>query len=103
MTGRAYNPDEIRVVAGKVSGMNSGLTSAGEGITGMQGGGAFGKLPSSAAIAGSLKTFGSSLQKEFTAGAKLATSTGESLTSAADGMDGDEEATASTFSGEQPA
>lgn len=72
MTGRAYNPDEIRAVAGKGSGMSSGLTSAGEGLTGMQGGGAFGKLPSSEAIAGSLTTFGSSLQKEFTVGAKRA-------------------------------
>lgn len=103
MTGRAYNPDEIRAVGGKVGGMSSGLTSAGDGITGIQGGGApFGKLPSSGAVSSALSKFSTSLSDEFSAGAKLATSTEKSITDAAGGMDADEDATASTFRGKQP-
>lgn len=102
MTGRAYNPDEIRAVGKKIGGLSSGLTSAGEGITGMQGSGAFGKLPSSEAIAGALKTFGTTVQKEFKAGATLATSTESAIAKATKGMDDDEDETARTFRGKRP-
>lgn len=101
MTGRAYDPDEIRAVGGKVGGMSSGLTSAAEGITGMSGGAPFGKLPSSEAIAAKLKSFGTGLRDEFGAGAKLSTATEKSLTDAAGSMDADEETTAASFQGEQ--
>lgn len=97
MTGRAYDPEEIRAVAAKVGGLSGGLTKAGDGITGVQGGSPFGKLPSSEGIASALKTFGSSLQKEFTAGAKLMTATESSLVKTAKGMDDDEDTTARSF------
>lgn len=97
MTGRAYDPEEIRAVAAKVGGLSSGLTTAGEGITGVQGGSPFGKLPSAEGMSSALKTFGSSLQKEFTAGAKLMTATESSLAKTAKGMDDDEDTTARSF------
>lgn len=97
MTGRAYNPDEIRTVAGKIGGLADRLSSAGEGITGMQSGSAFGKLPSSGSIASALTSFGSSLRSEFSAGAKLMTATEKSLTETAKGMDDDEDTTARSF------
>jgi hypothetical protein len=99
VTTRSYDPGEIRAVGAKVGGLSSGFTSAADGITGIQGSGAFGKLPSSEAIAGKLKSFGTSLQQEFKAGGQLATSTAKTITDAAKGMDDTEDVNAHTFRG----
>ncbi|MGH3434232.1 MAG: hypothetical protein ACRDQB_15490 [Thermocrispum sp.] len=102
MTGRKYDPEEIRAVGGKVGGLSSGIGSAGEQITGMQGGAAFGKLPSSGAIGSALSKFSTGLREEFSTGAKQATAAEESITTAAGQMDADEDEGVRTFSGKQP-
>lgn len=99
MTGRAYNPEEIRAVAGKVGGLSNDLSSAGSGLTGVSGGTPFGDLPSSAGMSSKLKSFTESMQKEFTAGAKLVTATAKSINDTARNMDSDEDDTARRFGG----
>ena len=102
MGGRAYNPDEIRAVAGKIGGLAGQLTSAGDGITGIQGASPFGNLPSSGTISSALSSFGEGLKSEFTAGARLMSSTEKSLHETAKGMDDDEDATVRSFGGNRP-
>lgn len=101
MTGREYDPEGIRTVGGKVGGMNSGLTSTGDGIKGITGDAPLGKLPSSGAASSALSKFSTALRAEFTAGAKQATATEKSLTDAAGTMDADEDTTARTFRGRE--
>lgn len=97
MTGREYDPAEIRVVAGKVGGLSSGLSETAGGVTGLPGSAAFGQLPGSSGIASALKSFGSTVKNDLKAGAALMTSTESALNKTAKGMDDDEDTTARSF------